>query len=373
MRETKLTITVPISSEIKYPIIFGKDHWLDSLKAFLSKKSYTKIAFIIDETVLFLWKTDFLSFPTADILPIPSGEESKTITTAMEIAEWLLKKGFDRQSLLVAIGGGVIGDLCGFVASIYMRGIGFIQMPTTILSIVDSSIGGKTGVDTPHGKNLIGSFHFPVLVISDTKFLRTLSEEQKKNGLVEMLKHALICDKKYYARLIQALKQPQISWEPLLWRSCQIKSQIVQKDPTEKNFRQILNFGHTFGHAIEHASSYELLHGFSVAWGILAEAYISMKKGYLDESSLHKLQKDFQTLGLLSVPFLMRKLSWEDIQNPLFRDKKNKLNRVNVVLINKIGNVVPYQGKYSHPIEEAILKESFQFLKKVAEELDENH
>ncbi|MFN4217216.1 MAG: 3-dehydroquinate synthase family protein, partial [Brevinematales bacterium] len=223
----------------------------------------------------------------------------------------------------------------------------------------------------PYGKNLVGSFHFPSLVIADTAFLQTLPEKQKKNGFVEMVKHAITLDQKYYDKLMKPVSDKD--WPALLLKSCKIKAKIVQKDPREKNMRQILNFGHTLGHALEHAAGYSLLHGFAVAWGIIGEAFLSVKKQFLSQSDLHRLIRDFQNKGLLVSPEIITKLSWEDVRLPLLHDKKNQNGIVYVVLIKKIGQVKTLHGRYSHPFDEVSLKEAFMFLQKIAEDMDERH
>lgn len=371
MKEINLRVKVPSSGIFTYPVIFGKNHWKKHLRAFLEKKTFSKVGFLVDEKVFAAWNKEIESFGASDILLIPSGESSKNINKAIEITGALTSKGYDRKSLLVAMGGGVVGDLCGFIASIYMRGIPYVQIPTTVLSIVDSSLGGKTGVDTPYGKNLVGSFHFPSLVIADTLFLQSLPEEQTKNGFVEMVKHALITDGGYYERLMRPFSEEE--WPSLLLRSCEIKAKVVQKDPKEQNLRQILNFGHTLGHALEHAAGYSLLHGFAVAWGIIGEAFLSMKKKLLSEDDLQRLIRDFQHKGLLTSPEIISGLSWEDVRRPLLHDKKNQRDTVYVVLIEKIGRVKPFHGRYSHPFDEVSLKEAFDFLQNIAEDIYERH
>jgi len=370
MKGTNLTVHVPSCGSLSYPIVFGHRHWQKTLRAFLHDHAFSRVGFVVDEHVLSLWKQEIEVF-SPDIISLPSGESSKTIERALMIVETLTRRGFDRKSLLIAMGGGVVGDLCGFVASVYMRGIPFVQIPTTVLAIVDSSIGGKTGVDTSFGKNLVGSFHFPSLVIADTVFLQSLPETQKTNGLVEMIKHALILDARYYTRLMSS-SFDEAEWVSLLWRSCQIKAHVVQKDPTEKNLRQVLNLGHTIGHALEHAAGYAWLHGYAVAWGIIGEAFLSWKYGYLSKQQLDRLTRDFLHARLLVSPRIMRRLTWEEVRSPLLHDKKNVQGHVHVVLLRRIGEVVTKNKRYSHPVDEASLHEAFGFLQKIAEDIHES-
>lgn len=369
MNVTKLSIAVPSPQTKSYSIVFGNQHWKKTLREFLVQRPHSKVGFIVDEQVFSLWQHEISSFENVEVFRLSSGEQHKTMETVTSLIHLLIEKGFDRKSLIVAMGGGVTGDVAGFVASLYMRGIGFVQIPTTVLAMVDSSIGGKTGVDTPAGKNIVGSFHFPELVITDTQFLQTLPEIQKRNGLVEMVKHALIADKSYYEAIINALPD-EIVQPSFLWKSCQIKADIVRKDPREKNLRQILNFGHTMGHAIEHALDYEMLHGFAVAWGIVAEVFISNRLGYLRQKHLlPEIISSLKKLHLLQSPEKVMKLAWDKVAIPLLHDKKNTSNQVRVVLIDRLGHVKPSSPSYSHPVQESLLKESFAFIQKLAEDI----
>ncbi|MCX7881921.1 MAG: 3-dehydroquinate synthase [Brevinematales bacterium] len=371
MREISLKVKVPSSRNAYYPIVFGNNHWKQTLASFVENHTFSKVIFLVDEQVFSFWKEEIEQFPHPEICILPSGETSKNLEKAMEIIGFLTRQGCDRKSLLVTLGGGVVGDLGGFVASLYMRGIAFVQIPTTVLSLVDSSIGGKTGVDTSYGKNLVGSFHFPSLVIADVMFLQSLPETQKKNGYVEMVKHALIADEGYYRQLMVPFTEKE--WPSLLWKSCQIKARIVEKDPREHHLRQILNFGHTLGHAIEHAAGYEILHGFAVAWGMIGEAFLSVKQGILRQDILHTLIQDFKKNSLLFSPQTILKLSWEDVRYPLLHDKKNIRNHIHVVLLEKIGQVKHTSCQYSYPLPEELFQEAFVFLKNIAEEWDESH
>ncbi|URA09873.1 3-dehydroquinate synthase [Thermospira aquatica] len=369
MNVTKLKVRIPASSLSCYQIVFGENHWQKTVKDFVSRKSYSHAFVLTDEQVYRLWKKE-INFFSRDVIVIPAGESSKTIEQAVKVTEKLLELGGDRKSVLIAMGGGVVGDLGGFVASMYMRGIDFIQIPTTVLAMVDSSIGGKTGVDTSRGKNLIGAFHFPSLVVTDTAFLRTLPEEQKRNGLVEMVKHALIADVSYYDLLVHS-DWENMDWSTLLWKSCFIKASVVAKDPREQNLRQILNFGHTLGHAIEHVLAYELLHGFAVAWGMLGEVYISMQMGLLKPSIVENIANDFRRLNILQKPNLIRTIDWKDLEKPLLADKKNTLGQVKMVLLQRPGEVAKNKGAYSFPVQGNLIQKAVEYLQNIAEEIDE--
>jgi 3-dehydroquinate synthase len=217
------------------------------------------------------------------LITIRAGEKSKTLEQAGAICDRMIAAGFDRQSFVVGLGGGVIGDISGFVAAIYHRGIAHIQIPTTLLAMVDSSIGGKTGVDTRAGKNLIGAFHQPLLVIDDVDLLKTMPRRQFIQGFAEIIKHALIADPKMF-RILQLWKAgPAPALQRLIQRNIQIKSRIVAKDEHDRTGeRALLNFGHTVGHAIERAGNYrKFLHGEAVSLGIVAACAISVKRARL--------------------------------------------------------------------------------------------
>jgi 3-dehydroquinate synthase len=217
------------------------------------------------------------------LITIPAGENSKTLKQAGAICDRMLAVGLDRQSFVVGLGGGIIGDISGFVAAIYQRGIPHVQIPTTLLAMVDSSIGGKTGVDTSAGKNLIGAFHQPSLVIDDLDVLKTLPRRQFKQGFAEIIKHAIIADSKMFRMLYSWKAGEAPALQRLIKRNIQIKSRIVDRDERDKTGeRALLNFGHTVGHAIERAGNYrKFLHGEAVSIGMVAACTISMKKAGL--------------------------------------------------------------------------------------------
>ncbi len=224
------------------------------------------------------------------LITIPAGEKSKTLKQAGAICDQMIAAGLDRQSFVVGLGGGMIGDISGFVAAIYHRGIPHVQIPTTLLAMVDSSIGGKTGVDTRDGKNLIGAFHQPSLVIDDLDVLKTLPRRQFNQGFAEIIKHAIIADAKMF-RMLQSWKAgaaPALQW--LIKRNIQIKSRIVAKDERDRTGqRALLNFGHTVGHAIERAGNYrKFLHGEAVSLGIVAACAISVKRAGLPAGSARR-------------------------------------------------------------------------------------
>jgi 3-dehydroquinate synthase len=273
------------------------------------------------------------------LIEFPAGEASKNINTVLDIAGKLLKLEADRESCLIALGGGVAGDIAGFIASIFMRGVPYIQIPTTLIAQVDSSIGGKTGVDLPNGKNLLGTFYQPRAVFADLSFLETLPEKEFNNGLAEIIKYGAIDDEKMFRTLesnIDAIK----SKDPKLMLSlvetcCQIKKSIVEIDEKEQGLRRILNFGHTLGHALETISKYSITHGEGVALGMIAAARLSEKMGYLKTGEAERIKALILIAGL---PGKIPKSFTGDSIIPLLKmDKKKKGDIIHFVLLKKIG------------------------------------
>lgn len=275
----------------------------------------------------------------SDMIVFPAGEKSKNIQSVLEIAGRLIDLGVDRGSALISLGGGVTGDLTGFVSSVYMRGVPCIQVPTTLLAQVDSGIGGKTGIDLPQGKNLIGTFSQPAGVFIDIKCLETLPEAEYRSGLAEVVKYGVIDGKAFFEQLetgVDAvLSRDRSSLEEIVRRACTIKKGIVEMDEREQGLRRILNFGHTVGHALEAASGYTLSHGSAVAVGMIAEARISQRLHGLPLQEGERIEQLIASLGLpCRVP---EGLAMPDILAALKRDKKKEGNIVNFVMLKKIG------------------------------------
>jgi len=273
------------------------------------------------------------------LLEIPAGESSKTIATAMDLAGRLLEAGADRGTLLIALGGGVVGDLTGFVASVYMRSVPYVQIPTTLVGQVDSAIGGKTAVDLPQGKNLLGTFYQPRAVFADLRFLDTLPEREFVGGLAEIIKYGIIDDEKLFQRLeedMEAVKRRDPErLLTLVETCCRIKKSIVEMDEREQGLRRILNFGHTLGHALETASGYALSHGEGVALGMIAAARLSVQMRYLPQSEAKRVEKVIAGAGL---PVrIAATLDTKAVMDSLKMDKKKRNNVVHFVLIRKIG------------------------------------
>jgi 3-dehydroquinate synthase len=268
----------------------------------------------------------------------PDGEESKTLDTVEGLYEVLMENRFDRKDWLVALGGGVVGDLCGFGAATYLRGVSFIQIPTTLLAQVDSSIGGKTGVDVSSYKNMVGAFYMPRLVYTNVSTLLTLSDEQFSSGMGEVIKHGLIQDKAYYQWLLRnkdAIGRRELSvCMEMIAGSDEIKRRVVEQDPTEQGLRALLNFGHTLGHALEKQLSFSMLHGHCVGLGCLGAVRLSILKGYLDEDCLLGLRSLMESLGM---PVKVEEILKENVVEDTKSDKKMDGDAIRFILLRSVG------------------------------------
>lgn len=275
----------------------------------------------------------------ASLMEIPAGEASKNMAMVMDLAARLLELGADRGTLLVALGGGVVGDLTGFIASVYMRAVPYLQIPTTLVGQVDSAIGGKTAVDLPQGKNLLGTFYQPRAVFVDLNFLESLPDKEFNNGLAEIIKYGIIEDEKLFKLLetdMEAVKSRDASLLlKIIETCCRIKKSIVEIDEHEQGLRRILNFGHTLGHALEAVSNYQLTHGEGVALGMAAAARLSVKMKYLSEGDSLRVKQVIARAGLpTGIPAVFNP---QDVVNRLKMDKKKKDDVIHFVLIKKIG------------------------------------
>lgn len=270
---------------------------------------------------------------------IPAGEQNKTLDQIKKLYEHLILNHFDRKDCLIALGGGVIGDMTGFAAATYLRGIDFVQVPTTLLSQVDSSIGGKTGVDFDSYKNMVGAFHMPRLVYMNLSVLNTLSAEQFSCGMGEILKHGLIKNSEYFAWCMEhAEKIQERDYDTLLSmikESCKIKRDVVEKDPTEKGDRALLNFGHTLGHAVEKLKDFQLLHGQCVAIGCVAAMKLSAMRGLISQKEVDTVKECFRKFDL---PVSTDGITGRDILAVSKSDKKMEAGKIKFVLLREIGN-----------------------------------
>lgn len=273
------------------------------------------------------------------VVEVPSGEAAKTIAVAERCWDRLLAAGLDRTSTVVALGGGAVGDLAGFVAATYMRGVNFVIVPTTILAQVDSSIGGKTAIDHPQAKNLIGAFHQPRLVVTDPSAVLTLPARDFRSGLAEMAKHGVVLDEPYFQALERdadlLVRRDLDALEPAIGGSCRLKAGVVERDEREAALRHVLNHGHTIGHAIEAATGYESwTHGEAVALGMAAEARLARRLGIADEGTVTRTETLLVRLGL---PVRMPHLDGDRVVAGIAHDKKARDGRVPFVLAPRIG------------------------------------
>ncbi|MBV6645322.1 MAG: 3-dehydroquinate synthase [Cyclobacteriaceae bacterium] len=306
-----------------------------TLSQLINRDQPDKIAVLTDENTEKFCLPKLKLNAEISVLKIVSGEHQKTIATCEEIWRFLTEKGFSRNSLLINLGGGVIGDMGGFASATFKRGIRFYTIPTTLLSQVDASIGGKLGVDFEGLKNHIGCFKNPDAVILDSTFLETLSSRELKSGFAEVIKHALIRDADYWQRILTENYPSEVDWEFLLKKNVEIKNKVVTEDPTERGLRKILNFGHTLGHAIETwylDQKEDLLHGEAVACGMILESHLSYQLDMIDKSELDQISNFVSHLyKSVTIPQLSQ------LQPLLKQDKKNTEGKVNFSLLQGIG------------------------------------
>lgn len=305
-----------------------------------------KILLITDSNVEQYYCTDCvreLETTGAEVLThvIPAGEQHKTLETVSNIYRKLIEFKADRNTILVALGGGVTGDITGFAAATFMRGVSFIQIPTSLIAQADSSIGGKTGVDFEGSKNMVGAFYQPRFVYININTLKTLPEREMTSGLAEVIKHGLIRDADFYRYIdynidkIYRFDENVIAY--ITKMNCKIKGDVVEQDEREDGLRKILNFGHTIGHAVESASGFTLLHGECVAIGIAGAYRIAFKLGMIDEAVVEKVE---ETLGKIGLPIKAQGMDAKRIFDMMFFDKKVKDGKLNFVLPKGIGDVV---------------------------------
>ena len=338
-------------------------HFEEVAQAVLSQRlvqgNFSKVFVLVDNNTkahcLPVFK-EICPFPLDGVISIKAGEPYKTIETCLQVWRELSQLGADRKSLLINLGGGVVTDLGGFVAATFKRGIQFINIPTTLLAMVDASVGGKTGVDLGSLKNQVGVIQQPDSVLIFPRFLETLEQRQLKSGFSEMLKHGLILDENYWAQLCNA--GPEIHDHQKIKTSIAIKGAVVAQDPTEQNVRKKLNYGHTLGHAIESyfltSTDHEtLLHGEAIAIGMVLEAYLSHRLTGLSKIEMDEIKRNF---GELFSKIKFSKSDIETILELLKHDKKNEHGKINFVLLNRIGNAV-----IDIQVSPELLKESFVY------------
>ena len=299
------------------------------------------------------------------LFTIPPGEEQKTRATWASLTDAMLADGFGRDSAIIALGGGVIGDLAGFVAATYMRGIPFLQLPTTLLAMIDASIGGKTGVDTAAGKNLVGAFHHPAAVIADPDLLRTVPADHLRAGLAEAIKHGVIADASYFdevvgvaPEIISGSRASSTALERVVVRSIGIKADVVRRDEREGGLRKTLNFGHTIGHAIELRSDYKMLHGEAVAVGMVLESRVAERLGVAEPGTSERVRAAIERTGLPASRPVDQ--SPDDILSATRGDKKARSGVVEYALPARIGAMAGADRGWGVAVSDEIVLEVLQ-------------
>ncbi len=342
-----------------YPIHFNKKGY-EALNLHLKENKYSKLFIIVDQNTNEYCALQFLPFLETDlaieIIEFDAGEENKNIETCVQIWNVLTELGADRKSLIINLGGGVVTDLGGFVASTFKRGLDFIHIPTTLLSMVDASVGGKNGVDLGNLKNQIGVINVPIMVLIDTQYLQTVPQNEMRSGLAEMLKHGLIYDIKYWKQFLDLKAIDYADFDQLIYRSIEIKNEIVMQDPTEKNIRKALNFGHTLGHAIEsyfleNDAKTTLLHGEAIAAGMVLESFISLHKNLINQEEYFQIKSTIKSIyGII----VFDENDIEPILELLIHDKKNEYGTIQFALLDGIGKI-----KINQSVENELILEAF--------------
>lgn len=326
-----------------------------SLKKILDAADFSKVVILADanSSKYCLPKIDFSDLP---VICIPPGEVHKNIQTCQYIWQQMMDLGMDRHSLLINLGGGVVGDVGGFCAATFFRGVSFVQVPTTLLAQVDASIGGKLGVDFNFVKNALGVFKNPVSVLVDPDFLNTLPTNEMLSGFAEVIKHALIADKSLWNRLKILESFAEVDWEEILVSSLAIKRQVVLNDPFEKGLRKVLNFGHTIGHALESfllSSGQKITHGETVAAGMIAESYLSYKYLGLKQEQLFEIMR---LVRHWYSPIFFTENDFDVLLSLMKKDKKNRAGRISFTLLADIG-----EARYDQFLEEEAIKSALHF------------
>lgn len=344
-----------------YSIHFSQNSY-PFLNEEIEKANYSNIFVLVDSNTNQFCLPYFLPYlatnKTIEIIEIEAGEEQKNIETCVEIWKILTELGGDRKSVIINLGGGVISDIGGFVASTFKRGIDFINIPTSLLAMVDASVGGKNGVDLGNLKNQIGVINVPKMVIIDTEYLADLPQNEMRSGLAEMLKHGLIYDKEYWQKFLNLSEIDSNELDSLIHRSVEIKNEIVSQDLTENGIRKSLNFGHTLGHAIESyfledTTKKTLLHGEAIAIGMIMESYISFKKELITKNDLEYIKS---TLLKYFDKVTFEEKDFQPIIDLLIHDKKNEYGKVQFCLLNSIGKTI-----YNQDADNEIISQAFNY------------
>ncbi len=333
--------------------VFIGENIIKELPKFLKEKNLgnkyaiiadNKVAKIFGEDLLKLFKKEKIH---CELFTFTAGEKSKSLGTIEKLAEKMLAAGIDRRDAILALGGGVTGDLAGFLASIYMRGIPYVHLPTSLLAMVDSSVGGKTGVDLKAGKNLLGTITQPAAIFMEINYLKALPKAQIVNGMAEVIKYGVILDKKLFKyierNLVSILECKTESLIKIIKRSVEIKASVIEKDEKEAGKRMLLNYGHTYGHAIEKLSNYKVPHGFAISIGMAMINEIAQEKGFIKKSNTERIQNLLKATGLPVTSKIKPTIK------DLLTDKKKIGNEMNFIYPVKIGKAIIHKEDVSKP------------------------
>ncbi len=316
-----------LSAMGEYDVIVGQ----------IASLPYTNSLIVTDENVAKFHLEKIQSILNTKSAVVPAGEEHKNLDTISRLWKAFLENGLDRKSTVIALGGGVIGDMAGFAASTYMRGINWVAVPTTLLSMVDASLGGKTGFDLPEGKNLVGSFYPPKLVLADPELLLTLPERELRSGMAEVVKHGIISDPELFTMCNRGMNWVKANLEEVVKRAMAVKIKVIEEDPYEKGFRAALNLGHTVGHAVELVSRFELRHGEAIAIGMVAEAAYAARIGLATQGMVRAVQDLLKALNLpIAIP---KEMPRDEIIHAMRVDKKKNAKSIRFALPVEIGKV----------------------------------
>ncbi len=365
----KLLLQLPPARATNYPIIVGGELFSEIEKLIRTDFFHHRLVIITDRHVKKILGEELAQKLTQSgfevlLFSFPAGEKYKNAKIKEQLEHQMLQHHCGRDTVILALGGGVVGDMAGFVAATYLRGIPYIQLPTTLLAIVDSSVGGKVGINTSHGKNLIGSFWQPSAVIADFTCLRTLPKKEWINGLMEVAKMFLTNNASQFDELQKCgagiLRGDLDALEKMVMAAVQIKSDVVQRDEKESGERMVLNFGHTIGHALEQVSHYKISHGVAVALGILVEMKISELLGILPAEDFCNVKDFFAQLEI--TPALFAKYDLSTILEATRSDKKTRAGVARYVLLRKLGEIDRTGGNVAHPVEEEVVKKALSIV-----------
>jgi len=360
----KIRVNLKKTEDNSYDIVIKQGVLADVAKELKDEGLAHRFALITDKTVQTLYggklhqQLDSEGL-IVDMIAFPAGERYKTRETKAWIEDRMLENQIGRDSAVIALGGGVVGDMAGYVAATFTRGLPYVQIPTSLVACVDSSIGGKTAVDTAYGKNLIGSFHQPWRVYVDIDTLGTLGAKEIREGLAEVIKYGVISDESLFTYLEDNLEKifsyDSEALTHIVKRSCEIKADVVERDEKESNLRKILNFGHTLGHAVENLSDYTISHGQAISIGMVWEGALACAMGIWKEEELKRLTTLLSKAGLSTQ--MPEGTNINDIIDTMKLDKKSRAGHIEMVLPESIGAMSVCEGGYGHKIDETLIKE----------------